>query len=80
MERANTIAVLPWDVNQNDRDEHDVRGGDVWTRFVERERGGGEHECHDGAALLARGRSESSPSTRRRSRRNWMRAFLAAIS
>src|SRR5262249_248643 len=69
------------DIYEDQGHEHDVRAGDVLARAVEGERWGGDHEPgHDGAALLPKGRTASSPKTLRRNARSCMRLFLAAIS
>ena len=68
-------------VDEQQRDEHDVGAGDVLAGRVQRQRRSGlDEHAHDGAALRPSGRTASSPSSRRRSRRICMRAFLAAIS
>src|ERR1700722_503881 len=69
------------DVDQDQRQHDDVRGGDELAGLAERQlRRQGEQQGHDGAALRPTGRTASSPSRVRRRRRTWERAFLAAIS
>src|SRR5690242_6371230 len=69
------------DVDQDQGHERDVGSGHIGPRRMQGQRGDRrEHTRHDGAALLPRGRTASSPKAARRKRRSCMRASFAAIS
>ena len=68
-------------VDQDQHHEHDVGAGHELAGLASGSAGAtASSEAHDGAALRPAGLTVSSPSSVRRSRRTWLRAFLAAIS